>query len=167
MPNFVRFPRPISGSAKQSEESYALDDRDRRILTALSRNARMSYRDLARVANLSANATAERIQRLQTAGVIRGFSADISAAALGLSLSAYVDVKLRPGTSMEAFEGALVKIEGIRDAASLTGTFDARLLVNVENPARLGELIEMLRKSAGVMETSSTVICRPLKIDTK
>lgn len=94
----------------------------------------MSYRDLARVANLSANATAERIQRLQTAGVILGFSADISAAAPGLSLSAYVDVKLRPGTSMEAFEAALVKIEGIRDAASLTGTFDARLLVDVEIP---------------------------------
>jgi Lrp/AsnC family transcriptional regulator, leucine-responsive regulatory protein len=113
---------------------------------------------------VSANAAAQRVRRLEAVGVIRGFSVEVSLASLGLKLQAFVDVKLRQGTTMEAFEKALGNIPGIREAASITGTFDARLQVDCADPVELGRLVEQLRVEAGVQSTSSTVICRELEV---
>ena len=74
-----------------------MDDRDRKILCALSENSRISFRDLGQIANLSANATAERVHRLQKLGVIQGYSVDISLAHIGPHLEAFVDIKLQQG----------------------------------------------------------------------
>ena len=164
MSDFVRLSRQVEDFADHTAENAVLDDRDRRMLGALSENGRISYRKLAKIANLSANATAERVHRLQALGVIHRFSVEISPASLGLTLQAFVDVKLRQGTSMEAFEKALQKIGGVREATSVTGAFDARLRVDCKDPAQLGRLIEQLREHTGVQETSSTVICRELQI---
>jgi DNA-binding Lrp family transcriptional regulator len=76
----------------------------------------------------------------------------------------YAGNYLRQGTRMEAFEEALRGIPGIREAASITGAFDARLHVDCADPAELGRLVEQLRLQAGVQSTSSTVICRELQI---
>jgi Lrp/AsnC family transcriptional regulator, leucine-responsive regulatory protein len=164
MADFVRLSRKTEHYAEKTAENIVLDDRDRRILRALSENSRISYSKLAKIASLSANATAERVHRLQQLGVIVRFLTEVSPASLGLTLQAFVDVKLQRGISMEAFEKALRKIDGIREATSVTGAFDARLRVDCKGTADLGRLIERLRVNTGVQETSSTVICRELKI---
>jgi Lrp/AsnC family leucine-responsive transcriptional regulator len=164
MANFVRLSRKKQPDAEESEKITAMDERDVRILSALGNNGRISYQELGKIANLSANAAAQRVRRLETVGVIRRFSVEVSPATLGLKLQAFVDVKLRQGTTMEAFEKALGNIPGIREAASITGTFDARLQVDCADPAELGRLVEQLRVQAGVQSTSSTVICRELQI---
>ncbi len=160
----MRLSRKYERMAEESAESAVMDDRDKRILSALIENGRMSYSRLAKIVNLSPNATAERVSRLQGLGVIRGFSVDISPASLGLHLQAFIDVKLQPNTSLQAFEKALRGISGVRAAASITGSFDARLWVDCKDADQLGTLIEQLRKETGILETSSTVICRELQI---
>jgi Lrp/AsnC family leucine-responsive transcriptional regulator len=165
MNSFVSLSRPESDFTAQTTPNAVLDGCDRIILTALAQNGRTSFRELARVANLSPNATAERVRRLELAGVIRGFSVDISPHALGLHLQAFIDVKLQKGASMESFEKALRHIAGVREAASVTGQFDARLKVVCRDPDDLGFLIEQIRAKTGAQETSSTVICRELLIE--
>jgi Lrp/AsnC family transcriptional regulator, leucine-responsive regulatory protein len=145
-------------------KSPAIDDIDRKILGALRARGRMSFRELGSLANLSPNATAERVERLQQRGIITGFTAQISPEAMGLGLQAYIDLKLQPGVSMENVEKALWRIEAVQEAASLTGLFDVRLRVACKDPAHLGQLIEQLRSVTGVQETSSTVICRSLQV---
>lgn len=113
---------------------------------------------------LSPNAVAERVFRMKKAGVIRGFGADIDPKAFGLGLEAFIDIKLQQGVSMEAFETAVKKVQGVREATVLTGAFDARLRVDCADPAHLGLLIEELRTDTGVQATSSTVICRSLSL---
>ena len=158
----MRFSRLAEQSSPDAAENVVLDSCDRTILRELSRNGRISFRELAKAAHLSANATAERVRRLQQLGVLLGFSADVSPASLGLHLQAFVDVKLQKGMSMETFEKALSKIAGVREAASITGGFDARLRVVCRDTTQLGRLIEQIRVQTGVQETSSTVICREL-----
>jgi Lrp/AsnC family leucine-responsive transcriptional regulator len=148
---------------QETTQNVVMDDRDRRILSVLQRDGRISYRNLAALVNLSPNATAERVFRLQEAGVIRGFSVLVAPEALGYKLQAYVDVKLQAGTSMQAFEKALQKMDSERDATILTGAWDARLRVDCTDPAHLGRIIEELRSVQCVRETSSTVICAELK----
>lgn len=142
----------------------SLDDLDRVILRTLSGHGRASFKELGAKVDLSPNAVAVRVSRLQKAGVIRGFGAAVDPRAFGLALEAYIDVKLQPGVSMENFETALKKVQGVREATVLTGAFDARLRVDCADPAHLGFLIEELRTRTGVQETSSTVICRSLNL---
>ncbi|MDE1178963.1 Lrp/AsnC family transcriptional regulator [Paraburkholderia sp.] len=144
-----------------------IDDRDRRILAALAANSRISFRDLGEAASLSANATAERVQRLIESGVISKFSIEIPAALLGRPLQAFIDVRLQPGTTMAAFEKALQRMEAVMEATVLTGTFDARLRIACIDPEHLNRIIEELRGACGVMETNSAIICRQLQLDSR
>lgn len=165
MSKFVSLLRSDFDPAAFAAPNVALDECDRIILATLAQNGRTSFRDLARAAHLSPNATAERVRRLGLIGVIRGFSVDISPASLGLHLQAFVDVKLQKGMSMESFEKALRGIVGVQEAASVTGQFDARLRIVCRDPNHLGSLIEQIRAKTGAQETSSTVICRELLLE--
>lgn len=141
-----------------------LDERDRRILGALATNARATFKDLGMEADLSANATAERVQRLVDLGVIQRFTVDVSSAALGRALQADIDVRLQPGTTMAQFEQSIQRLDSVLDACVLTGTFDARLRVAISDPDGLNRVVETLRASCGVQETCSALVCRRLDL---
>ena len=166
MDNFLSLLRILASGSGQTAENIGLDASDRTILGALSRNARTSYRDLAALAHLSPNATAERVRRLQELGVVKGFCVEIEPSSLGLNLQAFIDVKLQKGTTMNSFERTLARIAGVEEAVSMTGAFDVRLRVVCKDPHQLGELIEQLRTLAGVQETSATVIVKRLNLRT-
>lgn len=144
------------GTAKNSE----IDEIDRKIIAALVREGRLSFRDLGVQVHLSSNATAERVRRLRSANIIRGFHAEIDHARLGFALQAYVDVRLRPGTSGQDFETVAMNLPGVVNATILTGGVDFRLRVTCRNEPELVRLIETLRLRAGAQETSSAVILR-------
>src|SRR4051794_33008316 len=72
-----------------------LDDVDRRILTALHFDARMPNSALAETVGIAASTCHGRVRRLQEPGVTRGFYADITPAAIGLSLQAMISVSLQ------------------------------------------------------------------------
>ena len=143
-----------------TEKNLEVDEIDRRILGILSSNGRLSFRDLGAQIHLSPNATAERVRRLQSANIIRGFHADIDHTKLGLSLEVYIDGRLQPGTSAQRFEGLVMKMPGVVSAAILTGALDFRLRVACKGQSELVQVIETLRSRAGVQETNTTVILR-------
>jgi Lrp/AsnC family transcriptional regulator, leucine-responsive regulatory protein len=145
------------------EQNSAIDDIDRKILRALTNDGRLSFRDLSERVYLSPNATAERVRQLQSKGIIRRFHASLNPALLGLTLEAYIDVKLQTGTSAQNFETAVTKLPGVVSMAILTGSFDVRLRVACKDQADLIGLIEMLRTRAGAQETNSTLICREVE----
>lgn len=147
------------GTAKSPE----IDEIDRKIIAALVCEGRLSFRDLGGQVHLSPNATAERVRRLRSAGVIRGFHADVDHVRVGFALQAYIDVRLRPGTSAQDFEAVAMNLPGVVNAAILTGALDFRLRVACRNESELVQLIEALRLRAGAQETSSTVILREVR----
>ena len=78
---------PLAGllevSAPYPSEVAHLDDVDRRLLSLLAADARVSQRKLARELHMSPPAVGERIARLERAGVIRGYTVSIGWASLG------------------------------------------------------------------------------------
>jgi Lrp/AsnC family transcriptional regulator, leucine-responsive regulatory protein len=78
-------------------EGLLIDDTNRRLLSELQENARVSLAELGRRVGLSPPAVAERVQRLEQQGVILGYRAEIDPRALGLSLSAVVRIRPAPG----------------------------------------------------------------------
>ncbi len=78
-------------------QNGSLDRADREILDALIANARTSNAELGRMVGLSAPSVAERIKRLEEAGVIEGYSATINPSALGLPITAWLRIRPTPG----------------------------------------------------------------------
>ncbi len=137
-----------------------MDAVDRDILDELLRDGRISFTDLASRVNLSSNAVAERVRRLERSGVIRGYAAQIDQAALGFGLEAYVDVKLRADTPADRFEAAIERIPGIVQLILTTGGSDYTLRVACSNQADLVRLIEALRAAVPISETYSRLVLR-------
>src|SRR3979490_3458383 len=80
----------------QSTEGAPLDDTHRRLLAELQENARLSLAELGRRVGLSSPAVAERLQRLERQGVIRGYRAELDPVALGYPLRAVIRIRPRP-----------------------------------------------------------------------
>jgi Lrp/AsnC family transcriptional regulator, leucine-responsive regulatory protein len=74
-----------------------LDDVNRRLLAQLQQDPRLTMSALARLVGMSSPAVTERVQRLERAGVIRGYRLDVDPAALGLPVTAWVRVRPGPG----------------------------------------------------------------------
>ena len=78
-------------------EPMSLDEVNRRLLAELHDDPRISMSALARRVGMSAPAVTERMQRLQRAGVITGFTMGVNPAALGLPVTAFVRIRPAPG----------------------------------------------------------------------
>lgn len=78
-------------------ENGNLDATDAKLLAALNTDARTSNAELARLVGLSAPSVAERLRRLEEAGVIRGYGLQVDPAALGLPIAAWLRVRPLPG----------------------------------------------------------------------
>src|SRR5215203_4720549 len=80
-----------------SQRQRSLDALDWRLLRELQHDARLSYNALAQRVGLSAPAVAERVRRLEEAGVIVGYRAEVDPAKVGLPLMAVVQLHCAPG----------------------------------------------------------------------
>jgi Lrp/AsnC family transcriptional regulator, leucine-responsive regulatory protein len=80
--------------------SIKLDDVDWRLLSELQSDGRLSYNALARRVHLSAPAVAERVRRLEQAGVITGYSAQVSAERAGQPLLAFLQLRCSLGSCL-------------------------------------------------------------------
>ena len=91
----------MAGKARTRDASTydanLLDPTNLRLLRELQANARLGMAELGRRVGMSAPAVAERIQRLERAGVIGGYHAEIDARALGYAVSAIVRIRPSPG----------------------------------------------------------------------
>jgi Lrp/AsnC family transcriptional regulator, leucine-responsive regulatory protein len=79
---------------RQSANDDLVDAVNRRLLLELQADARLSLAELGRRVGLSAPAVGERLQRLQEAGVVRGYRAELDPGALGFPVG--VIIRVRP-----------------------------------------------------------------------
>jgi DNA-binding Lrp family transcriptional regulator len=108
-----------------------IDDIDRKILLALSRNASQSASQLGRKLDLSQPATWRRIKRLQDAGIIAGRMLLLDAEKLGFGVTVFLGVKLatKGRVSLEDFERAVTAIPEVQTVEHVLGLYDYRLRV--------------------------------------
>ncbi|MGB5863099.1 MAG: Lrp/AsnC family transcriptional regulator [Sulfitobacter sp.] len=108
-----------------------LDDLDRRLLRALTRDAGQSAGALGRHLGLSQPATWRRIRRLEEGGVISGRHLRLDAEKLGFGVTVFLGVKLalRGRVSLEDFERAVTAIPEVQTVEHVLGLYDYRLRV--------------------------------------
>ena len=127
-----------------------LDQIDRRILRALQANARLSMVALGEQVGLSKTPVTARVRRLEEAGYIRGYRAELDAGKLGLEHVAFVEVRLSDTreAALQAFNAAIREIPEVEACHMIAGGFDYLVKVrtsNVRDYRRvLGERISQL-----------------------
>jgi Lrp/AsnC family transcriptional regulator, leucine-responsive regulatory protein len=108
-----------------------LDRIDLKLLAELMGDARASQLELAEKVGLSATACARRIRALEEAGIIRGYSADLDATALGLVTTVVVTITLEKQSEdyLAAFEAAIARCPDIVSCHLMSGSDDYHLQV--------------------------------------
>jgi Lrp/AsnC family leucine-responsive transcriptional regulator len=136
-----------------------LDRTDWRLLDELQRDGRASYADLARVVAMSPSAVAERVRRLEEAGVITGYRATIDPERVGLPVLAFVRLRYPTG-NYRPFHALLDSTAEVVEAHHVTGE-DCFVLKVVARSMR--HLEEVTGRIAGLgAVTTSVVYSSPL-----
>lgn len=147
-------------------KSRDLDKTDKIILTELQRNAQRPIAELAERAGLSPSSCHRRVKLLEEAGVIRGYTANLDRAALGLANEFFVEVSLSAQTeeAFEKFEKAVQRVPEILECHLMSGQFDYLLRV-VAADATDYERIHRSRISRlpGVQRIQSSLALRTVK----
>lgn len=117
--------------AREITKEVDLDEMDVSILRSLQRQGRMTHADLSEKVNLSPSACHRRVQRLETAGVIRDYVALLNPRAVGRVTTVFVEIKLQGQSdeTFEAFEKAVARVEDVLECHLMAGSADYLLKV--------------------------------------
>ena len=120
-----------------------LDRTDFGILEALQDNARLSNKELAAMVGVSPSTCLERVRRLRSQNVIRGFSADTDPKAMGIDAQALVAIRLdkHAQASPEALKRSLLELPEVRAVYVLAGVDDFLIHVVAASVDHLREIV--------------------------
>ncbi|MEV4889575.1 winged helix-turn-helix transcriptional regulator [Nonomuraea sp. NPDC055795] len=138
-----------------------MEEIDRRIVTLLAKDGRMSFTDLARETGLSVSAVHQRVRRLEKRGIVRGYTAVIDHDAIGLPLTAFVSIKPIDPAAPDDAPDRLAHLHGIEACHSVAGDESYILKVRVASPVGLEELLQQIRAAANVSTRTTVVLSTP------
>jgi Lrp/AsnC family leucine-responsive transcriptional regulator len=125
---------------------HTLDRVDCSILRELQRSGRESFAEIGKRVGLSATSVAERIRRLETAGIIEGYQARLSAAKLGYPVTAFI--LARPNGPDARFVSIVGKRPEVLACYRVTGDFSFIAQAVVRDVQHLEELLNYLEPAS-------------------
>lgn len=156
----------MPGPSPKTRGTYhwrVLDDRDLEIVAALQDDARATYSDVGARVGLSASAVHERVRKLESHGVIRGYRAVIDPVAVGLGITALIAATpFDPGQADDLPERVSDFAE-VEDCYSVAGEASYILKVRTRGTVDLEDLIRRLREKVGVATRTTIALSIPFE----
>jgi Lrp/AsnC family leucine-responsive transcriptional regulator len=154
-------------------QPQALDKLDKAILRVLQQNGRETYDVIGEQVGLSSSAVLRRVKRLEESGVIDRYVALVKPEAVGLGLTAYLNVRLEKHTEthkrnpMDVFRVSVQAWPEVVECASLTGEMDYLLHVVVQDMAHYSRFImDTLLKHPSVQDCKTSFVLDRVKATT-
>ncbi|GAB2572318.1 Lrp/AsnC family transcriptional regulator [Dyella jejuensis] len=139
------------------ESKPEMDHKDWQLLEALQQDARTGYAELGRKVQLSAPAVAERVKRLEEAGVITGYRAAVDPRRVGFSIDAMI--RLRCDGGICARIGKIVAdVPEVLDCRRLAGEDSALLHVVAMSITHLEAVLDRLLKMHASISTTTLIV---------
>jgi Lrp/AsnC family transcriptional regulator, leucine-responsive regulatory protein len=138
-----------------------VEETNRKIVSLLARDGRMSFTELARQTGLSVSAAQQRVRRLEERGVIKGYAALVNPDDAGLPLTAFVSIKPFDPAAADDAPQRLAHLGAIEACHSVAGEENYILKVRVASPAALEDLLQEIRAAAGVSTRTTVVLSTP------
>ncbi len=142
------------------ESEKLLDETGWHLLQELQQNARLSYSELGQRVGLSSPAVAERMRRLEDAGIITGYRAEINTARIGLPITVITRMSSFSGQSCARLLEIPPSIPEVLECYHVTGTDGLIMKVSVASVQHLESLINHLSLHGQV--TTSLVLSTPV-----
>jgi Lrp/AsnC family transcriptional regulator, leucine-responsive regulatory protein len=142
---------------RRQNAANTIDDANRRLLAELQRDARLSFAELGRRVGLSSPAVAERLGRLEEAGVITGYRAEVDPRAVGFTLGVVMRIRPAPRELRKVAELAQRTPEVV-ECHRITGEDCYFMKAYVRDVEHLEEVIDRFavygQTTSSIMQTS-------------
>lgn len=135
-----------------------LDETDRAILDLLAENARRTLGDIGQRVRLSAPAVKRRIDRLEAAGVILGYTTRVDHAKLGRPLEAFTELRFSGDARVDAIASIGQDIPEVEAVFTIAGDPDALVWIRVSDVNELKRVIDRLRSTGEVIGTKTLMV---------
>ncbi len=142
-----------------------IDEIDRRILSVLQEDGRITNQDLADRVGLSPSPCLRRVRHLESAGIVSHYVALLNPAAVGLSVTAFVRIRLgaQDDAQLERFETAIAHFSEVMECYLMTGDSDYQLRLQVGSLQEFEDFLrQKLTKIPGVSQVTSSFALRPI-----
>ena len=139
-----------------------MDAIDAQIIALMRENSRRSFQDIGSQVSLSAPAVKRRVDRLESAGVINGYTAVIDPAAMGWGTHAFVALYCEGRMSAGEVRESVEHHPEVVAAYTVAGEASAILHVRAEDTAHLEAALERIRDADGVVRTQTQVVLSTL-----
>jgi Lrp/AsnC family leucine-responsive transcriptional regulator len=140
-----------------------MEEINRKIVSLLARDGRMSFTELAKLTGLSVSAAQQRVRRLEERGVITGYAALIDPGHAGLPLTAFISIKPFDAAAADDAPERLVHLNAIEACHSVAGDENYILKVRVASPVALEDLLQEIRAAANVSTRTTIVLSTPFE----
>ena len=131
------------------------------LLQELQQNARLSFSELGQRVGLSAPAVADRIRRMEEAGIITGYRAEVNMSKLGLPVKAIIRLSSVAGQSCNLVALRVSEIPEVLECYRVTGSDSVIIKVVATSVAHLERIIDQL--SLYGLPTTSIVLSKPMQ----
>ncbi|MDQ3784376.1 MAG: Lrp/AsnC family transcriptional regulator [Actinomycetota bacterium] len=139
-----------------------MDVIDRRIIGQLQRDARLTYADVGAAVGLAASSVHDRVRKLERAGVIRGYRAEVQLDRVGWPITAFVSLALRASSPTD-IPGRVAEFPMVESCYSVAGERSYVLVVRAPSTRALEELLDGLRGKLEVVTSSTVVLSTPFE----
>lgn len=138
-----------------------MEETDRKILTLLAADGRMSYTDLGKSTGLSTSAVHQRVKRLESRGLIKGYGATIDHEQIGRALTAFISIRPIDPSEPDDSPERLRDVAEIESCWSVAGEESYILKIRVATPSDLEDLLARIRAAANVSTRTTIVLSTP------
>jgi Lrp/AsnC family transcriptional regulator, leucine-responsive regulatory protein len=135
-----------------------LDPTDHEILALLREDARRTLSDIGRRVTLSTAAVKRRIDRLQDAGVITGYTVQVDYAKLGWSIQAFTELRFLGTTNVNDIMQIAMRMPETQAVFTIAGDPDALVWLRVRDMPHLQKIIDEIRRSRQVTGTKTLIV---------
>ena len=139
-----------------------LDDLDRQILRQLTKNARLSFREIAAKLDVSTSTVSARVKRLEEEHLVRGYIPDIDPRAMGYELTAIIGIRIAHGKLLDV-QRSVAKDERVFAVYDTTGEWDSFILARFKGTRDLDNFVKKVLSIPDVERTNTNVVLNTVK----
>jgi len=143
-----------------------LDEVDKAILRKLQRDARISFRDIAKEVGTSEATVFVRVKKLQKNGVIKAFRAIINPEGVGKNVTAFALVKADP----RSYPKVLTELQGFDEVCEVydvTGAYYSIIKMRTSTSEQLAQVLDRIGQIGGITGTETVIVLRTIKEETE
>jgi Lrp/AsnC family leucine-responsive transcriptional regulator len=139
-----------------------MDAIDRKVLAALEQDARLTYAEIAGRVGLAASSVHDRVRKMERAGTIKAYRAELDRDRIGFPITALVSLTLQPSSTSD-IPAKVAELPFVESCYSVAGDYSYVLVARTPSTHDLEQLLDDLRGKLEVITRSTVVLSTPFE----